>query len=117
MSKCEINYEFLSELDLFGKEPEFFYKGKSLKTSFFGRVLSMLYVALYIAFFIYKLIRMINKVDIDFYETFAFTGIPSISLNNKNFYTGISIGGIFDKTLYYPVVQYWVETRKDGKKK
>ena len=114
MKRCQIDCEFFSELDLFGKEPEFFYKGKAQKTSYFGRILSVLYIALYIAFFIYKLVRMIKKVDIDFYETYAFTGTPSVSLNKENFYAGFSIGGIMDKTLYFPAVQYWVETRTDG---
>ena len=114
MRRCQIDCEFISELDLFGKEPEFFYKGKSQKTSYVGRILSVLYAVLYVAFFIYKLVRMVNKLDIDFYETNAFTGIPSIPLNNQNFYAGFSIGGIIDKTLYYPAIQYWVETRTDG---
>ena len=114
MKRCQIDLDFLSELDLFGKEPEFFYKGKSQKTSYFGRILSILYVILYVAFFVYKLVRMIRKLDIDFYETYAFTGTPSISLNSKNFYAGFSIGGIMDKRLYFPALQYWVETRTDG---
>ena len=114
MRRCQIDCEFISQLDLFGKEPEFFYKGKSQKTSYVGRILSVLYAVLYVAFFIYKLVRMVNKLDIDFYETNAFTGIPSIPLNNQNFYAGFSIGGIIDKTLYYPAIQYWVETRTNG---
>ena len=57
---------------------------------------------------------MIKKVDIDFYETYAFSGIPSVPLNKENFYAGFSIGGIMDKTLYFPALQYWVETRTDG---
>jgi hypothetical protein len=56
---------------------------------------------------------MIQKVDIDFYETNAFSGTPSIALNNQNFYAGFSIGGMIDKTLYYPAIQYWVETRTE----
>ena len=43
---------------------------------------------------------MRKKVDIDFYETYAFSGIPSVPLNKENFYAGFSIGGIMDKTLY-----------------
>ena len=114
MKRCQIDCEFFSEFDLFGKEPEFFYKRKSQKTLYFGRILSVIYIVLYIAFFIYKLVRMIKKVDIDFYETYAFSGIPSVPLNKENFYAGFSIGGIMDKTLYFPALQYWVETRTDG---
>ena len=42
---------------------------------------------------------MINKVDFDFYETYDFTGLPSVSLNNGNFYAGFSLVGIIDKQI------------------
>ena len=114
MRNCPFNCEIITDFDLFGKEPEFYYKGKAQKTSYFGLIFSILYVILYIAYFIYKIVRMIQKVDIDFYETNAFSGTPSIALNNENFYAGFSIGGMIDKTLYYPAIQYWVETRTEG---
>ena len=114
MKACPFNCEIITDFDLFGKEPEFYYKGKAQKTSYFGLIFSILYVILYIAYFIYKIVRMIQKVDIDFYETNAFSGTPSIALNNENFYAGFSIGGMIDKTLYYPAIQYWVETRTEG---
>ena len=43
-----IENDFLTDLDLFGKVPEFYYKGKSKKSSIFGIVLTFLYIALYI---------------------------------------------------------------------
>ena len=114
MKKCQFENDIFNELDLFGKIPELYYKGKPKKTTYVGIILSILYVVIYIAFFIYKLVRMIKKLDIDFYETYSFIGIPSISLNNQNFYAGFSIGGIVDKQIYYPVFQYWVESRTNG---
>ena len=77
MKGCNIECEFLSEFDLFGKIPEIYFKGKSQRTSVFGKVLTYFYIAIYVAFFIYKIIRMYEKVDISFYETYAFSGIPS----------------------------------------
>ena len=106
--KCRINCNFFNDLDLFGKSPEFFYKGKAKKTTYVGIILSFLYVIIYIAFFVFKLVRLIKKLDIDFYETYSFIGTPSISLNHQNFYAGFSLGGIIDKQIYYPVFQYWV---------
>ena len=114
MKKCQFENDIFNELDLFGKIPELYYKGKPQKTTYVGLILSILYVAIYIVFFIYKLIRMINKLDIDFYETYSFIGTPSITLNNQNFYAGFSIGGIVDKQIYYPVFQYWIESRTNG---
>ena len=114
MKRCQIDCDLLTEFDLFGKEPEFFYKGKAQRTSWFGRIFSVFYIVLYVAFVIYKLVRMIEKVDIDFYETYAFSGIPTIKLNNNLFYGGFSIGGIIDETIYFPVVQHYVEKTVNG---
>ena len=110
MKRCQIDCDLIQNFDLFGKQPEFFYKGKSQRVSWFGRIFSVFYIVLYVAFVIYKLVRMLKKVDIDFYETYAFSGIPSIKLNNDLFYGGFTIGGLIDETLYFPVVYHYTET-------
>ena len=116
MRRCQIDCDLTTDFDLFGKEPEFYYKGKSQKTSWFGKCFSVLYVLLYVAFLIYKFVRMAKKVDIDFYETYAFSGIPSIQLNNDLFYGGFTIGGDIDETIYYPVLYHYTETLTNGVK-
>ena len=83
--------DFIKSIDLYGKSPELYYKGKSNKTTWVGRILTILYIIIYIAFLIYKLNRMINRVDVTFYDTNAYTGeIPSIHLNKENFYGGFA---------------------------
>ena len=47
-------YKIIKEIDLFGKEPDIYYKGKQRKTSWMGRILSWIYICFYIFFFIYK---------------------------------------------------------------
>ena len=116
MRRCQIDCEIISNFDLFGKEPEFFYKGKHQRVSWFGRIISVLYIVLYAAYLIYKIVRMLEKVDIDFYETYAFSGIPTIKLNNELFYGGFTIGGIIDETLYFPMVYHYTETTVNGEK-
>ena len=115
MKRCNIDCEFLSQFDLFGKEPELYFKGKSQRTSVFGKVLTYFYIAIYAGFFAYKIVRMLEKVDISFYETYAFSGTPSIKLTNDLFYGGFSLGNIIDDTLYYPVVYYYEGHRVNGK--
>jgi len=88
MRRCNIDFQFLSEFDLFGKEPELYFKGKSQRTSKLGKFLTYLYIAVYVAFFVYKIVRMLQKVDITFFETYAYSGIPSIKLTNDLFYGG-----------------------------
>ena len=47
-----IENDFLTDFDLFGKLPELYYKGKSKKSSILGIVLTVIYIVLYIAFLI-----------------------------------------------------------------
>ena len=114
MKRCNLDCEFLSEFDLFGKEPELYFKGKSQRTSIFGKILTYFYALLYAAFFIYKIVRMLKKVDISFYETYAFSGIPSIHLNNHLFYGGFAIGGTMDEKLYFPIVYFYEGHKENG---
>ena len=79
-----IENDFLTDFDLFGKVPELYYKGKSKKASTMGLVLTVIYIILYIAFLIYKLIRMFKRVDMTFYDSYTFQGLPSINLTNTN---------------------------------
>ena len=114
MRRCNIDFQFLSEFDLFGKEPELYFKGKSQRTSKLGKFLTYLYIAVYVAFFVYKIVRMLQKVDITFFETYAYSGIPSIKLTNDLFYGGFSLNGIIDPTIYFPVVYYYEGYRENG---
>ena len=99
------NY-FLTDFDLFGKIPELYYHGKSKKSSTFGITLTFIYIILYIAFLIYKLVRMVKRVDLTFYDSYTFHGIPSINLTNNEFYGGFGMGGIVDPKMYYLDVTY-----------
>jgi hypothetical protein len=101
-----IENDFLTDFDLFGKNPELYYKGKSKKASTLGIVLTVIYIALYITFLLYKLIRMFKRIDVTFYDSYAYKDIPSIQLTNEEFYGGFSMGGIIDETIYNIKVQY-----------
>ena len=112
-----IENDFLTDLDLFGKVPEFYYKGKSKKSSTFGIVLTFLYIALYILFLIYKLVRMFKREDVTFYDSYVFNGIPSIELNNNDFYGGFGMGGIIDERMYWLYVTYVRQWTENGETK
>ena len=115
---CNINCKFFEDIDLFGMQAEVYYKGKSKKSSTLGKVLTVLYVIIYASFFIYKLIRMLKKIDVTFYETTTFTGeIPSLYLDNDMFYGGFGLidvrtGGTFvDPTVYTAKAQFFHQTK------
>ena len=114
MKRCNLDCQFLSEFDLFGKDPEFYFKGKPQRTSKFGKFLTYFYITIYVGFFLYKIIRMLKKVDITFFESYAYSGIPSIKLTNNLFYGGFSLDGVIDPSLYYPLVYYYKGHRENG---
>ena len=88
----EIFCNFIKKIDLYSKSPEFYYKGDSSKKSWIGIILTILYAVIYIAFLAYKLDRMINRVDVTFYDTNSYTGeIPSIHLTKENFYGAFTL--------------------------
>ena len=109
-----IENDFLTDFDLFGKVPEMYYKGRSKKASTFGLILTALYIILYIAFLIYKLIRMFKRVDMTFYDSYSFKGLPSINLTNNEFYGGFGMGGIVDERMYHLLVTYVSKWKVNG---
>ena len=114
---CKKKFTFIYNIDLFGKEPEFYYKGRSKRVSWIGRFFTVLYFIIYVIIFLYKIIKMIQKVEVSFYETYAYSGdIPSIKITNENFYGGFAMGQIpfIDETIYYPKVTYHKGKRVNG---
>ena len=117
---CNINGKFMQGIDLFGKEAELYYKGKSKRTSCPGIFFTIFYVSMYIAFFIYKVVRMLKKDDVTFYDTYAFTGEPpNIKLTKEKFYGGFALGNpltlqtFVDDSIYY-VEAYYRKGIKEG---
>ena len=109
-----LNCHFLYDIDLFGKEPELYFKGKPQRTSKLGKFFTYFYIIIYIGFFLYKIIRMLKKVDITFFETYAYSGVPSIKLTNDLFYGGFSLNGVIDPTIYFPIVYFYEGHRENG---
>lgn len=109
-----VENDFLTDFDLFGKQPELYYKGKSKKASTLGIVLTVIYIALYITFLLYKLIRMFKRIDVTFYDSYTFKGLPSIKLTNNEFYGGFGMGGIVDERMYYINVTYVSKVKVNG---
>ena len=125
---CHINFKFIQEIDLFGKEPKLYYKEKPKRKTYVGSFTTITYIVIYIAFFAYKKNKMLKKVDVSFYETYVYTnGTPEIELTNENFYGGFSLGDpstqktFIDETIYYPrgffiyakkINNMWSYTRK-----
>ena len=100
--KCQ----FLYDLDLFGKTPELYYKRKPKRSTELGLVFTFIYVVLYITFLTYKLVRMAKRMDVTFYDTYAYKDFPYINITNEEFYGAFMLYQGIDERLYYPKGQF-----------
>ena len=117
---CNLECNFFENIDLFGKEIQLYYKGKSKRSSTIGISFTIAYILLYLCFFIYKVVRMIQKVDVTFYDSYSFTGHPpKIKLSKDKFYGGFALGNpltlqtFVDDSIYY-VEAYYIAGKKEG---
>jgi len=97
-------------------------KKKEKKTSWIGEFFSILYFFSVITFLTYFIIRMDNKRDVTFYDTFHYNEKPpSINLNQDNFYGGFALENpmtydpFIDETIYYPRA-YFKKGKRNGDK-
>ena len=106
---CNVRCRLVKDIDMFGKEPELYYKTRPKKTSWIGRILSVAFVLIYFAFFLYKLIRMLKRVDVTFYDTFTYAAKPpQVPITHDNFYVAFALEDpdsydpFFDEGVYIP---------------
>ena len=104
---------FIKEIDLYGKQPEFYLKGKPKKATWIGTILTIIYIILYIVYFCYKLFRMLKREDTTFFDSYSDKEeTPSIDITNENFNIIFSMidrvtGDPFiDETVYYTVANF-----------
>ena len=114
--------QFIREIDMFGKEPKLYYEGKIQKKTFIGNILSFTFIFLYCIILVYKIIRMLKKIDGTFYDTYTYQAEPpAIKLSNNNFYGGfalehpITYDVFIDERIYYPKA-YFKKAERKGKK-
>ncbi len=110
---CKGKFQFLEDLDLFGKDAELYYKGKSKRSSFIGIAFTIIYCLIYFGAFLYLLITLLKKYDISFYDSYAFNGVPpNITLTPDVFYGGFALGNpltmqtYVDDSIYYVKAEY-----------
>jgi hypothetical protein len=57
---------------------------------------------------------MAKRIDVTFYDTYAYKDFPSIKLTNEEFYGGFSMGGVINETLYYATADFYSGVKKEG---
>ena len=106
-------FAFLKGIDFFGKEPEFYFKGKPKQVTIIGRIFTCVYIAIYIIIFCYKLYRMTQRIDITFYDSYSNTDeVPKMKITDENFSLMFAIYDedelpYIDETIYYPIAYYF----------
>ena len=91
MKKSKI-FRYFRNIDIFGKEPQIYYKKDEKKKSNIGSIATIIYFILYAVLFCYKFYRMINKKDGIFNDSnLNPEKYESIHLTNENFYLGFAI--------------------------
>ena len=118
LCRGKLGCKCLKDLDIFGKNVDLFYKGKDKKNTYFGSILTIIYGIIYLAFLLYKLIRMLKKKDITFYDTFSYLDEPPIiNITNENFYGGFALEDpntydpFIDETIYIPKAYFKIAKR------
>jgi len=108
-TKCRIRYDFIKNIDMYGRKLKLYYNGRSRKTSWIGTFFTLLYMSIFLIFFIYKLKRVMNKTDGTYYDTYTYSEQPPfLKLSNDNFYGGFGIedpetyDSFIDETIYIP---------------
>ena len=114
-------WNFIQNKDRFGKEAQLYYNGEEKFTTKIGIIITILYFVIYMAYFIYKLNRMLTKEDFSFYDTFEYNKEPpSIELSADKFYVGFALenpktyDSFIDETIYYPKAYYRAAVRNGG---
>ena len=114
-------WAIIKEIDLFGKEPDIYYKGRQRKTTWMGRICTFTYIIIYIFFFIYKLVRMFKRQDVNFSETNSSTGgLPKIHLTKEILTYGLALANynqepFIDESIYYPTAYLTGKKTINGK--
>ena len=104
---------FFFDIDLFGSDVDIYYKGRPKRNSWIGRIFTLCYAGIYIFFLIFRLIRMVNKEDVTFYDTYAFNCEPPfMKLNTENYRSGFAIihpktkQPFINQSIYIPKMTY-----------
>ena len=96
--------------DLFGKTPNIFYEGKSKKSSIVGLVFSIIYIVIYLAYFIYKMVRLGKRLDLTLYDIYSYDQENTMQFTKENFLLIFALedsnGPYKNEDIYIPEVYY-----------
>ena len=109
------------DFDIYQKRISFFFNKKDKIGTFFGLILTSLYVIITLILFIYYLIRTIKRVEVKSHESTVYSQeLPSIDINPKLLYFAFGLENpilltrFIDEGIYYPKVSFIKQIKENG---
>ena len=108
-------------LDMFGKKISLFFNGNETDGTTFGKMMTFIYIGLYIILFLVTTITVLLKNGGNYYDSeLTPTKLPEIKLNHDLLYFGFSLqnaktyDSYLDESIYYPKAYYKQAKRENN---
>ena len=109
------------DFDIYSKRISFFFNKRDKIGTFFGLILTILYILISIILFMFYLIRTIKRVEVKTHESTVYSqGLPSINVNPHLLYFAFglvnpySLTRFIDEEIYYPRVYFIKQQKENG---
>ena len=107
--------------DIYSKRASFFYNNHEKIGSYFGLILTLIYISFSLILFIYYIVLTLRRKNIIVYDSTIFSNeLPSININTSNFYFAFGIENkdtlnrFIDETIYYPEIVFISRAKVNG---
>ena len=107
--------------DIYSKRASFFYNNHEKIGSYFGLILTLIYISISLILFIYYIVFTMRRKNIIVYDSKIFSNeLLSININTSNFYFAFGIENkdtlnrFIDETIYYPEIVFIDKAKVNG---
>ena len=109
------------DFDIYARRISFFFNSKEKIGSFFGFILTILYITSVIILFFYYSIKAIKRSQVKTHDSTMYPqGTPSIQINPNILYFAFgledpnSLNRYIDETIYYPIIHFIYKEKENG---
>jgi hypothetical protein len=109
------------DLDIYSRRISFYYDTKEKIGSFFGFILTLLYILITIILFLNYIIKTVKRTDVVVHDsTMVHQGLPSIGINPNILYFAFglenssSLNRYIDETIYKPNISFIYKEKENG---
>ena len=110
------------DFDIYSRRISFYYNTKEKIGSFFGFILTLLYILITIVLFLNYIIKTVKRADVIVHDsTMVHQGLPSIGINPSTLYFAFglenssSLNRYIDETIYKPSIYFIYKEKENGK--